>query len=108
MALTKEGCRLFFHLLLSSLAPQNVSSCVFPTAKSSVHPCGASVYSAKWGKLAVSGSFSHPQAKRHSRLPALSSASPGLQGLRGSGHVKEAEQKQLNTKNDEKMLSLDP
>ena len=38
MALTREGCRLFFHLLLGSLVPRNVSSCVFSTAKSSVHP----------------------------------------------------------------------
>ena len=29
MALTGEGCRLFFHLLLSPLVPRNISSCVF-------------------------------------------------------------------------------
>lgn len=70
--------------------------------------CGAPMCSAKQGGLAVSGSLSHTQAKRHSRLPALSSASPGLLGVRGGGHAKDAEQKQQNTKSDEKMLSVDP
>ena len=70
--------------------------------------CGAPMCSAKQGGLAVSGSLSHTQAKRHSWLPALSSASPGLLGVRGGGHAKDAEQKQQNTKSDEKMLSVDP
>ena len=88
--------------------PEHLQLCFLP-AKSSVLPHPGLPCAQQSGEGCLfPGATPTLRQKKHSRLPALSSASPDLPGVRGGGHAKDAEQKHRNTKSDEKMLSVDP
>lgn len=61
----------------------------------------------KVGRTAISQEPLSPGAKRQSPFLGLSSASPDLSGVAGSGHTEDAKQRQRDAKSEQKRVSVD-